>query len=66
MRLVVLLAALIHCVPAYDVDVKKLEGLARARVEVESGHRPAYVYCIYIYMTNEMLKLAECRYFLTI
>lgn len=49
MRLVVLLAALIHCVPAYDVDVKKLEGLARARVEVESGHRPAYVYCIYIY-----------------
>lgn len=38
MRLVVLLAALIHCVSAYDVDVKKLEGLAKARVEVESGH----------------------------
>lgn len=64
MRLVVLLAALIHCVPAYDVDVKKLEGLARARVEVESGHRPAYISCVY--MTNEMRKLAECHYFLTI
>lgn len=37
MRLVVLLAALIHCVPAYDVDVKKLEGLARARVESCGG-----------------------------
>lgn len=39
MRLVVLLAALIHCASAYDVDVKKLEGLARARVEVESGYQ---------------------------
>ncbi|KAG7223506.1 hypothetical protein INR49_015499 [Caranx melampygus] len=29
----VLLAGLLHCASAYDVDLKKLEGLARARVE---------------------------------
>uniref|UniRef100_A0A3Q0QQN5 Selenoprotein M n=1 Tax=Amphilophus citrinellus TaxID=61819 RepID=A0A3Q0QQN5_AMPCI len=27
------LASLLHCASAYDVDVKKLDGLARARVE---------------------------------
>lgn len=46
MRLVVLLAALIHCVSAYDVDVKKLEGLARARVEVEFGCRSAHTHVL--------------------
>lgn len=31
----IVLAGLLQCVSAYDVDVKKLDGLARARVEVE-------------------------------
>lgn len=33
------LAALLQCASAYDVDVKKLEGLAKARVEVQSQHK---------------------------
>uniref|UniRef100_A0A3B4VAR1 Selenoprotein M n=1 Tax=Seriola dumerili TaxID=41447 RepID=A0A3B4VAR1_SERDU len=33
----ILLASLLHCASAYDVDMKKLEGLAKARVEVHYG-----------------------------
>lgn len=29
------LAGVLHCASAYDVDMKKLEGLAKARVEVK-------------------------------
>lgn len=31
----IMLAGLLQCVSAYDIDLKKLDGLARARVEVE-------------------------------
>ncbi|KAK5871499.1 hypothetical protein PBY51_004380 [Eleginops maclovinus] len=31
----IVLAGLLHCASAYDVDLKKLDGLAKARVEVE-------------------------------
>ncbi|KAK1892227.1 Selenoprotein M [Dissostichus eleginoides] len=31
----VVLAGLLHCASAHDVDLKKLEGLAKARVEVD-------------------------------
>lgn len=34
------LAAVLQCVSGYDVDVKKLEGMARARVEVRSFLHP--------------------------
>lgn len=33
----IVLASLFHCASAYDVDLKKLEGLARARVETCGG-----------------------------
>uniref|UniRef100_A0A7N9AW59 Selenoprotein M n=1 Tax=Mastacembelus armatus TaxID=205130 RepID=A0A7N9AW59_9TELE len=32
----IVLASLLHCASAYDVDLKKLDGLARARVEVKA------------------------------
>lgn len=31
----VVLAGLLHCASTYDVDLKKLDGLAKARVEVK-------------------------------
>lgn len=30
----IVFAGFLHCAAAYDVDLKKLDGLARARVEV--------------------------------
>jgi len=33
----IVLASLLHCASAYDVDLKKLEGLAKARVETCGG-----------------------------
>ena len=31
----IVLASFLHCASAYDVDLKKLDGLAKARVEVQ-------------------------------
>lgn len=33
----IVLASLLHCASAYDVDPKKLDGLAKARVETCGG-----------------------------